>query len=94
MNENILSKQREFDSEMLRQSRLLRETFSTAAGIEGLKIILSLCRDGKQVLPPGTPLTADAVLYFSGRRDVGHAIKELLEFQPREEKAVVKTKQG
>jgi hypothetical protein len=94
MNENIIEKQRQHESELLHDSRILRETFSTTAGIEGLKIIMKLCRDGKQLFPPGAQPTSEAALYFGGRRDVANAINELLRYQPRDEKAVVRTKQG
>lgn len=95
MNESLIDQQKKHESEMVRQAQILRETFSTVPGQEALKILLDLCCYHKQL--PTTQLngmTSGNALYFGGRRDVGQAVLNLMNFTPSDQSVVVKTKRA
>lgn len=82
-------KQTASDAIKVAQAQIFRETFSTVAGKQCLADIMRLCGESKYLAQPPS---GDNALYWFGRRDVGLAIKEIMNFTPSEVKAVVKTK--
>jgi hypothetical protein len=82
------------EEEMTRISRDFKQLFSTPLGKGVLDVIVTkLCRSNKQ-LPLATPSgpNSEGALYWGGRGDVGRAIQELIDYEPRESAVVVKTK--
>lgn len=94
MSDSAVDKQKTHDSIKVVQAQIMREAFSTVAGQQALTIIMELCGEGKYLpgLPGSQGITGDSALYWFGRRDVGVAIRQIMDFTPKTEKAVVKTK--
>lgn len=72
------------------RTKLFREVFGTPGGREALRIIMEdLCGDGQRL----QIINGDAALYLAGKRDVAHAIREIIKFDPDvAANIVVKTK--
>jgi hypothetical protein len=75
----------------LNRTKLFREVFGTPAGKEVLDIIVKeLCGYRTRL----GILSGDAALYAAGRRDVAHAINEIMDWRPEDAAVVVKRKDG
>lgn len=83
------------EAKSIRQAQVLRETFSSPAGMEALRIIVNeICNHDKSLpitqAPPGS--FGDIALYLSGMRDVATELARRMNFTPSDTEVVVKTK--
>src|SRR5262245_4146215 len=74
------------------RTKMFREVFGTPGGKEVLRIILQELCGGDERL---TYINGENALYLCGRRDVAHAIRKIIEFDPdKAANLIVKTKRN